>query len=63
LNPRLPNLNPEPYFEAKGGFIVAATNNPNSTLAKMCDMHVTIPSNGRGRRRPGCASQGPWGEG
>lgn len=35
-----------PYAKAKGGFIVAATNNPDSKLAQMCDMHVTVPSNG-----------------
>ena len=40
-----------PYAKAKGGFIVAATNNAESKLAKMCDMHVTVPSNGGGRRR------------
>ena len=27
---------------------MAATNNPESKLAKMCDMHVTVPSNGGG---------------
>lgn len=35
-----------PYAKAKGGFLVAATNDPNSKLAKMCDMHVTIPVTG-----------------
>lgn len=35
-----------PYAKAKGGFIVAATNNPNSKLAQICDMHVTVPCNG-----------------
>ena len=35
-----------PYAKAKGGFIIAATNNAESKLAKMCDMHVTVPSNG-----------------
>jgi arabinose-5-phosphate isomerase len=37
-----------PYAKAKGGFIVAATNNPDSKLAQMADMHVTVPSNGGG---------------
>jgi len=35
-----------PYAKAKGGFLVAATNDPNSKLAKMCDMHVTVPVTG-----------------
>lgn len=35
-----------PYAKAKGGFIVAATNNAESPLAQVCDMHVRVPSNG-----------------
>ena len=35
-----------PYAKAKGGFLVAATANAESELAKACDMHVTIPASG-----------------
>lgn len=45
-----------PYARAKGGFLVAATNDPGSKLAHLCDMHVRIPVNGE--LTPFPASQG-----
>ena len=39
-------VNLVPYAKAKGGFLVAATANKESQLAKLCDMHVTIPAPG-----------------
>ena len=35
-----------PYAKAKGAFVVACTNAPNSALAKRADAHVRVPGDG-----------------
>jgi arabinose-5-phosphate isomerase len=31
-----------PFFKRMGAFMAAATGNPNSTLARSCDLHITV---------------------
>ena len=42
-----------PYAKAKGAFVVACTNAPNSALAKRADAHVRVPGDGDVARRTG----------